>query len=1024
MLMVNTAIFLFYDTMTFRLSRFLPLIAISLGLVTLWPAAVLGADHPVVKHPDFSSEEVAFFTSEVRPLLTENCIRCHGGKDAKGKVKIRAGLQLISRRGLVIGGDNGPAIDQENPANSFLLKMVSYADEDHEMPPKAKLSEEQLAILNKWVEMKAPWTPGDINELEGTEEVAATTRVNETTKNFWSYRPLKTPGIPKVANPLWAKNPLDAFVFARLAENGLKPNPPATKEELARRAYHNITGLAPTPEQVADFVKDKSPGAWEALIDELLDSPQYGEKWARHWLDVVRYAESNGFERDSEKPHIWRYRDWVIGAYNNDKPYDRFIMEQLAGDELDDVTPQSMIATGFFRLMQWDDEPADRNQHRYDVLDDVLRSAAEGFLGMTIGCARCHDHKGDPIPQTDYYSFMAFFNGVTNHSKGGGTVVDLGTIGDPVKRKAAEKRRQDQLVDLTNRIAAIEKMAVELLSKKDPQLAAQLKGEPVNPGDPVLIADHRTRTQNWHYTTTKPADNWSEVGFRAENAKWKIGVAPFGTNVPNEKAKTAWKTRDIWLQTGFHLTVVPDRLKMSVYHDEDVEIFLNGQHIAKRGGHSDKYVDIPLGKQASAALQTGRNVVAVHLRQTGGGQFFDMKLESIAKKKGALDIAKLTRTRGKEVFTDEQVRTYRKFVNDLKKLKVQPPAGKMQAMVVKESGTNAGQLHVHIRGNANAKGDPVEPSFPTIFGDTEVKIPAPKSGQKTTGRRRVLAQWMTDQHNPRTSRVAVNRVWQQHFGRGICPTPSDFGYLGEKPTHPDLLDWLATEFVRRGWSVKELQRIIMNSMTYRMSSRAQPGALAKDPENNLLWRFNMRRLSAEEIRDNVLAAAGKLNLKMGGPSFFSKLDEAVLATSSTKGGKWGNSSAEEQNRRAVYIKIKRSLKDPMLTGFDFADTDAPCAQRFTTTVPTQALNMLNSNFLNEQAAHFAARLKQEAGDDLEAQLKRGLEIVTARPADSKSLAIAREMAQKLQKDHELNVEQVLERFCLVALNMNEFMFID
>jgi hypothetical protein len=994
-----------------------------LGLLCFSPGA-LGEDHPVVKHPAFTAEQVTFFTSEVRPLLTEHCVRCHGGKDSKGRVKIRSGLQLISRRGLVLGGEHGTAIDQQNPANSLLLKMVSYVDEDHEMPPKAKLSDEQLAVLNKWVEMKAPWTPGDINDLAGTEEEALTTKVNETTKNFWSYRPLKTPDIPKVANALWAKNPLDAFVLARLAENGLKPNPPATKEELARRAYHNITGLAPTPEQVAAFVKDESPDAWKDLVDELLDSPQYGEKWARHWLDVVRYAESNGFERDSEKPHIWRYRDWVIDAYNNDKPYDRFILEQLAGDELDEVTPESMIATGFFRLMQWDDEPADRLQHRYDVLDDVLRSAAEGFLGMTIGCARCHDHKGDPIPQTDYYSFMAFFNGVTNHAKGGGTVVELGTIGDPEKRKAAEKRRQDQVIDFTNRIAAIEKMAVELLSKKDPQLAAQLKGEPVNPGDPVLIADHRTRTQNWHYTTAKPADNWSEVGFRAENAKWKLGEAPFGTDVPNEKPKTAWKTKGIWLQAGFQLTAIPAGLKMSAYHDEDIEVFLNGQLLGRRGGHTASYVEIPINKKALAALQTGRNVVAVHVKHGSGGQFFDLKLEAVAKQKGALDIAKLTRTRGKEVFTDEQVRTYRKFVNALKKLKVQPPAGKMQAMVVKESGTNAAPLHVHIRGNANAKGEPVQPSFPTIFGDTEVKIPAPKPGQKTTGRRRVLAEWMTDKHNRRTSRVAVNRVWQQHFGNGLCPTSSDFGYFGMEPTHPDLLDWLATEFVRRDWSVKELQRIIMNSMTYRMSSRAQPAALAKDPQNNLLWRFNMRRLSAEEIRDNVLAAAGRLNLKMGGPSFFSKLDEAVLATSSTKGGKWGNSSPEEQNRRAVYIKIKRSLKDPMLTGFDFADTDAPCAQRFTTTVPTQALNMLNSNFLNEQAAHFAARLKQDAGDDLEAQLKRGLEIVTARPADSKSLAIAREMAQKLQKDHGLNVEQVLERFCLVALNMNEFMFID
>ncbi|MCH2060645.1 MAG: PSD1 and planctomycete cytochrome C domain-containing protein, partial [Verrucomicrobiales bacterium] len=995
-----------------------------LGALMFFSADARGEQPQAIKHPDFSPEEVSFFTKEVRPLLTEHCFSCHGGKDSKGRIKIRAGLQLISRRGLVIGGDNGPAIDQENPANSLLLKMVSYIDEDHEMPPTAKLSDAQLATLNKWVEMKAPWTPGDINQLQGTKEAASTTKINETTKNFWSYRPLKTPALPKVADPLWAKNPLDAFVFARLAENGLKPNPQATKEELARRAYHNITGLAPTPEQVAAFVKDESPDAWKSLVDELLESPQYGEKWARHWLDVVRYAESNGFERDSDKPHIWRYRDWVIDAYNNDKPYDQFILEQLAGDELDEVTPESMIATGFFRLMQWDDEPADRLQHRYDVLDDILRSATEGFLGMTVGCARCHDHKGDPIPQTDYYSFMAFFNGVTNHSKGGGVLQDLSKLGNPEQRKEAQKVRQNRIVDLKNRISAIEKIGVARLGKKDPQLAALLKGATVPLAEPILVADHRTRSQKWHFTTDKPADNWSEVGFRAENAKWKLGEAPFGTEVPNEKSKTEWKTNDLWLQTGFQLTAIPAGLKMTAYHDEDIEVFLNGQLLGRRGGHSKNYVEIPIDKKALGALQTGRNVVAVHVRNTGGGQFFDLKLEAVSGVPGSVDIAKLIAERGKEVFTEEQVATYRQFHNDLKKLERVVPVGKGQAMVVKEGGTNAGQLHVHVRGNANAKGEPVEPGFPKIFGDREVKIPAPKPGQRTTGRRKVLAEWMVEKHNPRTSRVAVNRIWQQHFGNGLCPSPSDFGYLGEKPTHPELLDWLATEFVRRGWSVKEMQRVIMNSMTYRMSSRGRPGALTKDPENKLLWRFNMRRLSAEEIRDNVLAAAGKLNLKMGGPSFFSKLDEAVLATSSTKGGKWGNSSPEEQNRRAVYIKIKRSLKDPMLTGFDFADTDAPCAQRFTTTVPTQALNMLNSHFLNEQAVHFAARLKQEVGEQVEARLKRALEIVTARPADPKSLAIAGEMIQKLQKDHGLNADQALERFCLVALNMNEFMFLD
>ena len=850
------------------------------------------------------------------------------------------------------------------------------------------------------------------------------TEINETTKKYWSHLPLNAPSVPTVENPEWVKNPIDAFILSKLNKNGLQPNQQASKAELARRAYLNLTGLAPTPDQVFKFVTDKSPDAWEKLVNNLLDSPQYGEKWARHWLDVVRYAESNGFERDSNKPHIWRYRDWVIDAYNNDKPYDRFIMEQLAGDELEDVDHDSMIATGFFRLMQWDDEPVDRLQARYDVLDDIVRVTTEGFLGMTLGCARCHDSKVDPIKQKDYYSFMAFFNGVTNNDKGRGVVVDLNQVGDPKEREAQQKNRQTRVTDLSNRIAAIEKIANVRFTKKDAKLSEDLKNKPSSPDENVLVANHRKREQQWYYTTKKPSDDWSAVGFRAKEAKWKTGTAPFGGSVPNENSKTPWKSPDIWLQTSFQLTSIPKALKMQIYHDEDIEVYLNGQEIANLKGFVAKYVDVPLDQKALSALQTGRNVISVHVNNKGGGQFFDMSFEAADPKRASVNIADLILDRGSEIFNEDQINTYRKFVNDLKKIKTPQTKGPLQAMVVKEFGTNAEQMHVHYRGNANVKGDPVEPGFPPILGGTEPQIPAPKPGQKTTGRRTVLGKWITDPKNPRTSRVAVNRVWQNHFGKGICSTSSDFGYLGEEPTHPELLDWMATEFVEKGWSVKELQRMIMFSNTYKMSSRSQEEALAKDPQNKLIWRFNMRRMSAEEIRDNILSVTGQLNLKMGGESFYSKLDEAVLATSSTKGGKWGNSSPEERNRRAVYIKIKRSLKDPMLTGFDFADTDAPCPQRFTTTVATQALNLLNSNFVNDKAAIFAKRLEEEVKGDITARIKRGLEIVTSKPANPKSLKIAEEMIKKLKSDHGLDDQAALQRFCLVALNMNEFIFVD
>ena len=990
-------------------------------LISLLISANLAQAEPAeIQHPTFSPEQLEFFTKEVRPLLAENCFKCHGNKDSEGHVKAKGGLQLISRRGLVIGGDHGPALNEEKPAESFILKMISHSDPDHAMPPKTKLPAEKIATITKWVEMKAPWTADDIDVLGKLEEGSSQTQINPTTQAFWSNKPLERPAVPKVASAEWQKHPIDAFLFRDIAAAGLQPNPRANKATLIRRAYYNLTGLAPSPEEVAAFIQDDSPDAWPKLIDRLLDSPHYGEKWARHWLDVVRYAESNGFERDSDKNEIWRYRDYVIKAFNEDKPYDQFIREQLAGDELDEVTVDSKIATGFHRLMQWDDEPVDKDQARYDVFDDIVRTTTEGFLAMTVGCARCHDHKGDPIPQTDYYSFMAFFNGLTNHDKG--RVIEQ--IVTPEMRGKIEKQNAElaeQANETRARIAAIEKLAKEEFAAKDKQLAEQISG---SDSEQILIADSRKAPHQWHHTTTKPADGWSDVGFRAENAGWKLAPGGFGTKgTPNCNPRTDWNTPDIWLQTSFLLTTVPKELILTVYHDEDAEIYLNGQLIKSLKGHVANYIELALGKEASNALQTGRNVVSVHCKHTSGGQFIDLGLRQ--PKRGALNIAKLIRQRGTEIFTAAQVKTYADFKRELHQLesasKIDPG---IRAMVVQESGPKPAQMHVHIRGNANSPGAAVEPGFPQILGGGVAKIPAPKSGAKTSGRRSVLADWLTEPTNRRTSRVMMNRIWQQHFGRGICPTSSDFGYLGELPTHPELLDWLATEFVSRKWSIKDMQRVIMTSQAYQMSSAGNDAALAKDPQNNLIWRFNMRRLSAEEIRDSILALSGNINLKLGGPSMYPTLDEAVLATSSTKGGKWGKSSPEEQGRRSIYIKIKRSLKPPELESFDFADTDAPCPVRFTTTVPTQALNMLNSRFLNDQAATMAANLREQAGDDPANQVRLGLQNAFSRKAQQDEIDHCLALLEKLKTEHGLGNDKALERFCLLVLNLNEFIYLD
>ena len=380
----------------------------------------IGGLVPLASPGASESEGVDFFRKEVKPILESNCFKCHGGIDDKGHPKVRGGLQLISRKGLLMGGDHGSAINEAEPAKSLLLEVLSYGNEELQMPPRGKLPEEDLAKIARWVEMGAPWTPEDADVLvEVHDPLAGVTVVNEKTKAHWSYKPMQRVEPPKVSDPAWAENPVDAFIRAKLDEKGLEPVAEASRAALLRRLSYDLTGLPPSVEEIRAFEADTAADAWSKQVDRLLAEPTYGEKWARHWLDIVRYAESNGFERDGEKPFVWRYRDYVIRSFNDDKPYDRFVTEQIAGDEMPDKTADSQIATGMMRLMAWDDEPADRLQHFHDVLDDNVRVVTEGFLAMTAGCARCHDHKGDPIPQTDYYKFVSFFRGIEPMGRGG-----------------------------------------------------------------------------------------------------------------------------------------------------------------------------------------------------------------------------------------------------------------------------------------------------------------------------------------------------------------------------------------------------------------------------------------------------------------------------------------------------------------------------------------------------------------------------------------------------------------------------
>lgn len=800
-----------------------------------------------------------FFETKVKPILEKNCFECHGGGDS-----IEGKLIMTNREDLLKGGETGPAVDLTHPKDSLLLSVINY--EDYEMPPSGKLSAEKIQILTDWVKLGAPWK-GKGFKPKMVDAGHQVPQVNEETKKWWSFQPVKRP-IAKSRKHPWVKNEIDAFVLDKLQEAGLKPNTAATKQTMIRRAYYDLIGLPPTPAEVESFVKDNSPDAWENLIDRLLASKHYGEKWGRHWLDLVRYAESNSYERDGPKPFVWRYRDYVIRSFNEDKPYDQFVKEQLAGDELDRVTPEGIVATGYYRLGKWDDEPVDQLQAWYDDMDDVVATTGQSFLGLTINCARCHDHKIDPMPQEDYYRFLSFFRNVKRYGIRGHNTVLEASVREIASEE--EKRKRQQAID-----------------------------------------DHKRQVSD------------------TDKALAKI------------------------------------------------------ENIAK-------------------------------------ADFIPVEFEEFKNENRRIDLVK--KRVGKSI-TEKQFKEYQKLTEKKRQLRRFKPRGLESALCVKETGPNPQETFVMIRGNAHVKGNKVEPGFPSVLSPPEPVI-KPTAEQKSTGRRLALANWIASKENPLTARVMVNRIWQHHFGRGIVRSTSDFGFQGSQPTHPQLLDWLASEFTAGDWKIKRMHKLMMMSATYQMSSQAHDDKLAKDPVNDLFWRFNMRRLTAEELRDSILAVNQSINKdKMFGPSIYPKIPQEILHGQSRPGEHWHTSSGAEADRRSVYISIKRSLPVPFMASFDVNDPDSPCPVRFNTVQPTQALAMINSEFLNEEARVFAENLRQTS-QDVATQVETALNRVLQRKPTDSEVKRGLDLIGTLQREDKLNEAESLRLFCLVSLNLNEFLFLD
>ncbi len=804
-----------------------------------------------------SADDIVFFEKDVLPILKANCFACHGSEK-----KLQGGLKLTSREDILKGGESGPAVDLKKPGESLILQAINY--DGLMMPPKGKLSKTQIDTLTKWVTRGLAWSE---KAAAAAAKAHGPPVVDDEARSFWAFRPVVRPAVPEISNlKFQISNPIDAFVVAKLAANDARPAPAAAKETLLRRLFYTLTGLPPSPKDVADFASDRSPNAYDKVVDRLLDSRHYGEHWARHWLDLVRYAESNSFERDNPKPFVWRYRDYVIRSFNADKPYDQFIREQLAGDELEKVTPDSIIATGYYRLGLWDDEPADRPLAFYDGLDDIVATTSQTFLGLTANCARCHDHKIDPFTQRDYYSLLAFFHGVKPY---GGDNEILRFIGDD---------------------AARERQA----------------------------------------TAT---------------AEWEAKLSEVKKNI----------------------AAVEDSIKDKL-----------------PGGEIDDFK-------------------------------FDGKRREILRKQ-----------RGKLISVEDHEK-YEVLHRERGQIERDRPKSLEQALAVKEEGRPR-DTFLLLRGNPQSQGDRVEPAFPSVLLAANAKppeLPSHRAGSESSGRRRVLADWIASPTNPLTARVMVNRVWQYHFGRGLVRSSSNFGYMGSPPTHPELLDWLASEFVRTGWKLKPLHRLIVTSNAFRMSTPVSSDVATKDPENDWISHFDLRRLSAEEVRDSILAACGNLNLgKTDGPSVYPVIPREVLAGQSVPGRNWEKSTPEEAASRSVFVHIKRSLAVPLLTAFDAADSDSPCPVRFTTTQPSQALALINSTFANEQAALFAASLRREAGQDTTTCVKAGLIRVLQRQPTEREIARGLKFVDDNIQQEKVSADEALRRFCLLAINLNEFVYLD
>lgn len=876
------------------------------------------------------------YEQDVRPILKAHCFQCHGEEGTP-----KAGLDVRLRRLIAAGGKSGAAIVPGKAEQSLIYQRVSK----REMPPgEKKLSAEEIEVIGRWIAEGAKTAraePAEIGEMLITEEE----------RSFWAFQPVKRSEVPEVTPPRLpseagehegsalsqegehvgsatsqageatrVRTAIDAFLLAKLREKGLSFAPEADKRTLIRRATFDLLGLPPTPEEVAAFLADASPEAYERLIDRLLASPHYGERWGRHWLDVAGYADSEGYtNEDEEREWAYKYRDYVIRSFNADKPFDEFIQEQLAGDEMvappyDDLARdevEKLIATGFLRMAPdgTGERDVDQGLARNQVVAETIEIVSTSLLGLTVGCAQCHNHRYDPIPQRDYYRFRAIF--------------------EPAYDWKRWRKPKERLVSL--------------YTEEDRKQAVRIENE-------AIKIDRERRAKQREFI---------ERTFEKELAK-----------LPEEIREPIRAARE-----------TPEKKRTEEQ---------------KRLLKENPSVNVTAG--------------SLYLYDSGAAN----ELKEIAAK-----AAQLRATKPKEEF--------------------------VRAMT--EAPGHVPPTHLFFRGDHEQPKEELAPGELAVLGSDDGEVPVDDPALKTTGRRLAYARHLTDGDHPLTARVLVNRVWAHHFGQGIVATLGDFGMLGERPTHPELLDWLASEFAARGWRLKELHKLIMTSTVYRQSSRRHGDGDAVDPDNRLYWHMPVRRLEAEAVRDAILAVSGKLNDKMFGPPvpvMADKVGQFVIGKENLVEGRPGpvQEMQGEEFRRSVYVQVRRSRPLAVLDTFDMPPMDPNCEARNSSTVTPQALLLMNSEFVGSYAGHFADRIRREAGDDVREQAKHAWRLAYADEPSAAELdeavAFLTEQAEHFQtttssdesKDKknatgEVSPQQrALAVFCQALISANAFLYVD